>query len=91
MIVGLRTAAGEDDLLRARADQGGDLFARGFDGCAGLLTRGVNRSGVCKFHRKIGKHGVEHFRLDGRGGVEIKIDAVHMATHRILRAGNRRS
>src|SRR5260370_5387164 len=87
VIVGLGAAAGEDDLLRAGADEGGNLFAGSFDRTAGTLPGSVDRSGVSEFRGKIGQHRVEHFRLDGRGGVKIEVDALHEATHRILLAG----
>src|SRR5260370_41461644 len=87
VIVGLGAAAGEDDLLRAGADEGGNLFAGGFDRGAGTLTGSVDRSGVSEFRGKIGQHRVEHFRLDGCGGVKIEVDALHKPTHRILLAG----
>ena len=87
VIVRFGAAAGKDDFLGAGADQGGHLFAGGFDGGASALARCVDGSGVGKFGGEIGKHGVEHFRLDGRGGVEIEVDAVHGASHRILPAG----
>jgi hypothetical protein len=77
VVVGFGAAAGEDDFLGAGADEGGDLFAGGFDGSAGALAGGVDGGSVGKFARKIGEHGVEHFRLGGRGGVEIEVDAVH--------------
>ena len=84
MIVGFGAAAGEDDFLGAGADQGRDLFAGGFHGGAGALAGRVDGGGVGKLAGEIGQHGVEDFRLDGRGGVEIEVDAVHKATHRIL-------
>ncbi len=89
MVVGFGAAAGEDDFLRAGTDEGGDLFARHFYACASLLAEGVDGGGVSEFPGEIREHGVKHFRLDGGGGVEIEIDAVHIATHRILRAENR--
>ncbi len=87
VVVGFCAAAGEDDFLGARADEGGNLFTGCFDRGAGFLSRRVDRGSVGKFAGEIGKHGVEHSGLDGRGGVKIEIDAVHMPTHRILPAG----
>ena len=87
MVVGFGAAAGEDDLLRARADEGGNLFAGGFDGGAGALARSMDRGRVGEFGREIGKHRVENGGFDGRGGVEIEVDAVHKAIYRILPAG----
>ncbi len=88
VVVGFGAAAGEDDLLGAGADQGSDLLTRCFHGGAGFLAWGVDGSGVGEFRGEIGQHGVEHFRLDGSGGVEVEVDAVHKATPRILLVGN---
>src|SRR5882672_12714746 len=87
VVVGLGAAAGEDDFLGAGADECGDLLARCFHSAAGTLTGSVDGSSVAKFLGEIGKHGVEHFWLDGSGGIEIEVDAVHKAIHRILPAG----
>src|SRR5260370_31219425 len=76
VVVGLGAAAGEENLLGPGAEEGRDLFAGGLDGGAGLLTEGVDGGGVAEFAGKIGKHGVEHFWLDGGGGVVIEVDAV---------------
>ncbi len=64
------------------------MFAGGFDGGAGALARSMDRGRVGEFGREIGKHRVENGGFDGRGGVEIEVDAVHMASHRILLVGN---
>src|SRR5262245_389932 len=77
MIVRFGASAGEENFLGARADKRGDLFACGFDRSASLLAKRVNRGGVAEFAGEIGKHRVEHFGLDGSGGVVIEIDAVH--------------
>ena len=87
VVVGLGAAAGEDDFLGPRSDEGGDLLAGGFHRAAGTLTGSVDGSSVAKFLGEIGQHGVEHFWLDGSGGIEIEVDAVHGAIHRILPAG----
>jgi len=83
VIVGLGATAGEDDLLRAGAEKSSDLIAGGFDGGAGTLANGVNGGGVAEFGGEIGKHRVEDGGLDGGGGVEIEIDAVHGASSRV--------
>ncbi len=83
MVVGFGATAGKDDFLGSGADQGGDLFAGRFDGGAGFLAGRVDRGSVGEFRGEIGQHGVKHSRLDGGGGVEIEVDAVHKATHRI--------
>jgi hypothetical protein len=87
VVVGFGAAAGEDNFLGAGTDQSGDLLASSFDGSAGALARSMDGSGVGKFGGEIGKHGVEHGWLDGGGGIEIEVNAVHKATHRILPAG----
>ncbi len=78
VIVGFGAAAGEDDFLGTCADEGGDLFARGFDGGAGALAGRVDRGGVAKIGGEIGEHRVENFRLDGGRGVVIEVDAGHI-------------
>jgi len=87
VIVGFGAAAGEDDFLGTRADERGDLFTGRFDSGASALARSVDGGSIGEFAGEIGQHNVEHFRLDGCGGVEIEIDAIHKATHRILPAG----
>ena len=77
VIVGFGAAAGEENLLGARADERGHLFAGGLDGSASLLAESVDRRSVAEFAGEVGEHRVEHFRLDGGGGVVIEIDAVH--------------
>ena len=52
VVVGLRATASEDNFLRARADQIGDLFTRGFDGRASFLPDGVNGCRVAEFLEK---------------------------------------
>src|SRR5260370_24688900 len=61
VIVGFGATAGEDDFLRARADEGSDLFACGFDGGAGTLGRSVDGGSGGEFAREIRKHVVENF------------------------------
>ena len=81
VVVGLGAAAGEENLSRSGANQRGNLFAGGFDGSARPLAEGMDGRGIAKLRREIGKHGVEHFGLDGGGGVVIEVDAVHSSTH----------
>jgi hypothetical protein len=49
VIVGFRAPTGEDDFLRARAEQRGNLLARGFDGRASFLSKCVKRRGIAEF------------------------------------------
>ena len=67
--------------------EGGDLFAGRFYCCASLLAECVDGRGVPEFAGEIGQDCIEHFRLDGRRGVEIEVDAIHKTSHRILPAG----
>ena len=77
VVVGFRAAAGEYDLLRPRADQGGDFFPSSLDGGSRPLAKGVDGGGVAVLTREIGKHGVEHRRLNGRRGIVVEVDTVH--------------
>lgn len=83
MIVGFSAAAREDNLLGTAANKGGNLFAGGFDSGAGTLTWRVDGGRVAEFPGEIGKHRVEHRRLDGRRGVVVQVHAVHRLSLRI--------
>jgi len=63
------------------------LFTSGFDGGESALAKSMDGDGAGELAGEIGKHGLEDFRLDGSGGVEIEVDAVHKASYRILPAG----
>lgn len=84
VVVGLSATAGEDDLLRARADESCDLVAGSLDGSASTLPCGVYGRGVAEIGGEVGQHGVEDFWFDGGRGVVIEIDAAHGSTLRIL-------
>lgn len=73
MVVRFGAAASEDDFLGLAADEGGDLFAGGFDDCARALAGGVDGGGVGVVGGQVGKHGVEDRGVDGGSGVEIEI------------------
>ena len=77
VIVGFGASAGEDDFLRSRAEERGDLFAGCFHGSAGTLAGRVDRCSVPEVPREIGDHSVEHLRFNGSGGVVIEVDARH--------------
>ena len=47
------------------------------------MAERVDGGGIAVFAGEIGQHGAEHFRLNGRGGVVIEIDALHGARSRI--------
>ncbi len=74
-VVGLGGAGGEDDLLRGRADELGDLLAGLFDGGFGFPSKGVVAAGgVAEDSGEVGHHGFEHARIERRGGVVIHVD-----------------
>src|SRR5208283_876229 len=56
-VVALGGAGGKDDLLRAGADQLGNLLTRGFDGLLGFPPeRVVAAGGVAEFGSEVGHH-----------------------------------
>jgi hypothetical protein len=56
--VGFSATAGEDNLLRASTNEGGDLFAGGFDGGASALAGCVDGCRVAEVGGEIREHGV---------------------------------
>src|SRR5215469_379654 len=87
VIVGLRAATGEENLLGACRNQCSDMFARGFHSRASFLAVSVDRGGIAELPGEVGKHRVEHLRLDGSGGVIIEVNAVHVPAFRIAPCG----
>src|SRR5215471_1270848 len=77
VVVGFRPAAGEDDFLRASADERRDLFTSRFHSGPGALAGGVDGGSVSELTGQIGEHGLQNFRLDGSGGVVIEVNAGH--------------
>jgi hypothetical protein len=77
LVGGLGAAGGEDDLAGLGAEQVGDALAGPFDGAAGALAPPVNAGGVAEVLAQEGEHLVEHFGVDGGGGVVVEVDAVH--------------
>jgi hypothetical protein len=73
-VAGFGAAAGEDDLVRLRADQRRDMAARGVDGVFGAAAQRVTGRRVAERVAQERQHGVEHIRRDRRGGVVIEID-----------------
>ena len=73
LIIGFRAGAGEDDLCRERAQQGGELLAGEVYAGAGLLPGKVQAGGVAPFLSIIRQHRLDHLRARGgcRGVVEI--------------------
>ena len=79
VIVGFSAATCEHNFLSARANERSNLFACGFNGRTGTLTRRVDRSSVAEIVRKIWEHRVKDLRVDRSGGVVIEVDAGHGA------------
>ena len=74
-VVGFGAAAGEDDLVRLRAEYFGDGAAGGVEALAGFAGLGVDAAGVAPGAGEVGQHGVDDARIDGRGGGVIEVDA----------------
>ena len=73
----LGAAAGEGDFVSARADQRGDLCARVLDRIMRAPPRGMCGGRVAEFLAQERQHGVEHGRIDRRGGIVIEVDRLH--------------
>ena len=74
-VVGLGGAGGEDDLLGGGSDELGDLLAGCFYGLFSLPAEGVVAAGgVAELGAKVGHHGLEDARIEGRGGVVVHVD-----------------
>lgn len=71
-VVGLGGARGEDDFLRGRVDEVGDLLAGVFDGVVGFPAVEVGAGvGVAVAGEVVGEHGVEDAWVDGGGGLHV--------------------
>ncbi len=74
-VVRLGRARGEDDLLGAGADQGGDVAARLLDGLLGAPAEHVGAAGgVAEVGGEVRQHGLEHTRIHRRGRVVVHED-----------------
>ncbi len=74
-VVGFRGAAGEDDFLRRRADQTGDLRAGVLDRFLGRPAKGmVAAGGVAELLVEVRQHRFDHPRIHRSGGVVIHIN-----------------
>ena len=74
-VVGLGRARGEDDVARGRADQRGDLAARGLDRVLRRPAMGVlARMRIAERPREIRQHGLHHPRIGGGRGLIVEID-----------------
>ena len=74
-VVRLGRAAGEDDLLRVRADQIGDLLARLLDRLFGFpAERMVAAGGVAEVLGEVRQHRLDDARIDRRRRVIVHVD-----------------
>ncbi len=67
-------AAREDDFRGRAAHNGRHAGARGFDGCVGSLTVGVNGGRIAERLAEVGEHDGQDTRIDRRGGGVIEVD-----------------
>ena len=74
-VVGLRTASGEDDIARGRADQGRDGVPGRVEHRASLLSRRVNRRRIAGDVLQHSADSIDHARRGWGGGVVVQIDA----------------
>src|SRR5579862_2097617 len=73
-VVGLGSAAGENNFLGLGSDQRGDLFARATDGLFRLPTETmVTAGGVAELLGEIREHRIEHARIDARGRMIVHV------------------
>lgn len=70
----LGAAAVEDDFRRLRADEGGDLFAGGFQRGGGTASESIDAGGVAKLVSQPRKHGVAHLGINRSGGVVVEVE-----------------
>src|ERR1039457_191244 len=81
-VVGLGTAAGEDDLGRAGVDEGGHLTARGFQALLRGLSEMVDAGRVTIHLSKARHRRLENFRIDRKSVVYGK--SVDLGGRRII-------
>ena len=82
MIARFGAAGREDNLVRLRFQEGGDLNAGTFDGVVGRFSVAVRAGWVAEVLAQIREHGVENGGVDRRGGVVVEINRVHDNCHR---------
>ena len=74
-VVALGGSRGKDDLLGGRADELGNLFARGFHGCFCFPPElVVTAGGIAEHVGEIRRHGLQHPWIKGCGGVIVHIN-----------------
>ena len=76
-VVRLGAAAGEDDVARHAVQALGHGAARPFHGGAAAAPEGVDAAGVAELLPQAGRHGLQHFGGQRRGGGVVQVDAVH--------------
>ena len=74
-VVSFGAAAGEDDLVRLRAERFGDGAAGCVEALAGIAGLGVDAAGVTPGGREVRQHGRDHARVGRRRGGVIEVDA----------------
>src|SRR5206468_3482773 len=89
-VVGLGRAGGEDDLVGAGVEQGGDPFAGGLERLPRLPAEAVGAGGVAVGAFEEGPHRLGGGGTEGGGGVVVEIEAVHDGTTREVRQGDGR-
>ena len=72
-VVGLGAAAHEEDFVGVCADERGDLFPRLFDFFPGLTSEAVHAGRIAEYFKPLDQ-GLFYVRMQGRGGVVVKID-----------------
>ena len=72
-VVGLGSAAGEDDLLRLSLNQRGDFFTGAFDVTMNLGAKGVGAGGVAPELTQKRHHRIHNLRGDSSGGVVVEV------------------
>ena len=73
-VIRFGAAAGEDDLVRAAAEERGELVAGIVERGAGLASGGVDGGGVAVVLLQVGAHGGEHLGGEGCGRVVVEVD-----------------
>ena len=74
-VVGLGSAAGENNFLRLSPNQRRNLVARPTHGLFRLPSKAmVTAGGVTELLSEIGQHRIEHARIDARGRMIVHIN-----------------
>ena len=76
-VVGLRPAGGEDDLVRARADEFGHLAPRAVNGRPRLLPVEVDARRVAELLGQVRQHRLDDPAVNRGRRTVVEIDAAH--------------